>query len=298
MTVAERRRGRNCLPPIVIDRVVDDPEAVRELARTSGPHRFPERPGGFVWPTWHSQWATDGVLHLDAARPLFESPAFLRAAAEISGTENVRPRGLYVNLGTPFVAQPVSHTDMPVFRGVDDSVVPGWFLQSMGASGLFEDARIEVVTAVSWFFRGEAGGFRYWPEGRDAPSVHHERTWNTAVMGDNNFMHHKVERIGPERVRPSSEMTNDATLDFDGSTWVVEQDGRVIDRHTDDEVRLSLSWTGFVEEGADDAITIDEVFDRMAAVIGADFAAASVDELFGEPARLQLHEWWPGFLPD
>jgi len=298
MTVAQRRRGKNCLPPIVIDHVVDDPESVRALARSSGPHLFPDRPGGFVWPTWHSQWATDGSVHLEPARPLFESSVFLAAATEMAGTDNVTPRGIYVNLGTPFVAQPVSHTDMPEFRGVDVSVAPQWFLQSMGASGLFEDARVEVVTAVSWFFDGEHGGFRYWPGGRGEPSVHHGSTWNTAVMGDNNFMHHKVEKIGPDDVRPSPAMTNDATLDFDGDSWVVEQNGEVLDRYADDLVRLSLSWTGWVDDGSTGTITIDDVFETMSTAIGPEFEAGSVDELFSEPTRLQLHKRWPGYLPD
>ena len=251
-----------------------------------------------MWPTWHSQWATDSNLLLEAARPLFESEVFLAAARDMAGTTDVTPRGLYVNLGTPFVAQPVSHTDMPEFRGVDQSVAPGWFLQSMGASGLFEESRIEVLTAVSWFFNGEHGGFRYWPQGRGAPSVHHEATWNTAVMGDNNFMQHKVEKIGPQDLRPSPEMTSEATLDFDGGSWIVEQNGEVIARYADDLVRLSLSWTGWIDDGATGSITIADVFERMSAAIGAEFEAASVDELFNEPTRLQLHDLWPGYLID
>lgn len=298
MSVALRRRGRPCLPPIVIAPVVDDPEAVRELARTHGPHSFPERPGGYVWPTWHSRWASNGVLHLADAADLFELARFREAAAEIAGTDAITPRGLYVNLGTPFVAQPVSHTDMPEFRGVGEAEAPGWFLQSMGASGLFEDARREVVTAVSWFFAGEQGGFTYWPDGRSGARVEHSSMWNTAVMGDNNFMHHKVEAIGPTSVRPSPDMTSDATLDFRDGSWLVEQHGSVLDRYPDDHVRLSLSWTASIDDGETATITIDDVHDRMAAAIGPTFAATSVDELFSDAARQQLHERWPGFLPD
>lgn len=298
MTVAELRRGRNCLQPVRIGHVADDPEAVRELVRRNGPYFFPDRPGGLVWPTWHAQWASNGRLHLEGARELFESATFLDAAREMCGTESVTPRSLYVNLGTPFIAQPVSHTDMPEFRGVDEQIAPGWFLQSMGASGLFEDARIEVVTAVSWFFRGEHGGFRYWPGGRGEDSVLQADTWNTAVMGDNNFMHHKVEKIGPAGIQSPRSMTSAATLDFEGEQWIIRQQGKVLEHYPDDQVRLSLSWTGRVEEDSTSAVTLDDVWARMAGAIGADFAASSVDELFSEPSRLQLHERWPGFLPD
>ena len=93
-------------------------------------------------------------------------------------------------------------------------------------------------------------------------------------------------------------MTNDATLDFRGDEWVVEQDGRVLDRYPDEQVRLSLSWTAWVGAGAIATIDLDDVFARMADSIGSAFVAASADELFAESPRHQLHERWPGYLPD
>lgn len=47
----------------------------------------------------------------------------------------------------------------------------GWFLQAMGSSGLFEDVRITIATAVAWFHVGPRCYFRYWPAGRDGDSV-------------------------------------------------------------------------------------------------------------------------------
>ena len=57
-----------------------------------------------------------------------------------------------------------SHTDIPEFQGADRTDTPARLLSAMGVSGLFEAERIPIVTAVAWFYRGDAGGLRYWPE--------------------------------------------------------------------------------------------------------------------------------------
>lgn len=285
----------------MIDRVVDDPEFVRALARANAPY-----PGGeawlpgLVWPTWHSVWALDGQLLFDAAAPLFHHEGFVNAAMEMCGTDEIVPEALHVNLTTPSRGQPVSHTDMPEFRGVDQSHAPGWFLQVMGASGLFEHVRINVITAVAWFYAGERGYFRYWPTGRDQQSIRHEAMWNTAVVGDNDFMHHKVERTGPGEMMPPAKMTNDTILDCDGDGWILVEDGQVLDHYGDEQVRLSVSWKAKVRdrEPRADPITLDDVFARFAEHVGDDFAASSTDELFTDAARRQLIARWPGFLPD
>ncbi len=65
---------------------------------------------------------------------------------------------------------------------------------------------------MAWFYTGERGFFRYWPDGRDAPSVRHDNVWNTAVVGDNDFMHHQVERVGPVDAERIDGLTIDAAL--------------------------------------------------------------------------------------
>ena len=123
--------------------------------------------------------------------------------------------------------------------------------------------------------------------------------WNTAVVGDNTFMHHKVERTGPEDMRPPAQMTVAAFLDRDGDDWVIVEDGRTLARYADEHVRLSLTWTAKVydEDASSDSITIDDVHARMAPAFGDDFAASSAGELFSDAARKQLVPRWPGFLP-
>lgn len=301
MTIAERRAGKACLPPIVIDEVIDDPDSIRMLARGNAPYSLPGgRAPGLVWPTWRADWARDGEAQLDAAEPLLNHAGFVSAAAEMCGSDRVVPQAVYVNLTTPCIGQPVSHTDGPEFRGVDATNAELWLLQAMGASGLFEKERISVITAVAWFFAGERGYFRYWPRGRDAESVRHEAMWNTAVVGDNDFMHHKVERTGPAEMVKPPEMTTDALLDHVGDEWLLVQDGATLAHYRDDQVRLSLSWKAKVydEDSNGDPITLDDVYQRMSAEIGGEFAAGSVEELGLEATRKQLVRRWPGFRPD
>ena len=298
MTIAERRAAKGCLPPLAIESVFDDPESIRAIARANCPY-FHENPPDVLWPIWSAPWAAEGKPLVDAAAPLLHHAGFMSAAAEISGADRVVPQGMYIRLSTPSRAQPVSHTDSPEFRGVDHRRAPGWFLQVMGVSGLFEQERINSVTAVSWFFAGECGFYRYWPGGRGEESIRHEAMWNTAVMGDNDLMHHKVERTGPEDLGPPAEMTVATILDRDGDDWVLIEDGRTLARYADEHVRLSLTWRAHVyDEGAGSArLTLDEVYSRMADAIGDDFAASSTDELFSDAARKQLIPRWPGFLP-
>ncbi|MEM7139510.1 MAG: hypothetical protein AAF548_00660 [Actinomycetota bacterium] len=281
---------------MVLDRVLEDPHRVRALVAAGGPYRFQTRPGSLVWPTWRTEWASDGVVHLADAGDLFTHAGFVAAAAQMCGSDDVEPRSLYVNISTPCMGQPVSHTDLPQFRGVDSSDVPEWFLQVMGASRLFEDARITTVTAVSWFHLGPRGYYRYWPEGRDAPSVRHERMWNTAVVGDNDFMHHKVERIGDPDAGPPQGLSAAALLRHDPSGWWID-DGGELARYRDDEVRVSLSWTARVHDGSTAVIEPGVVWDRIGPLVADDLAARSLEELFGDDARHYLVDRWPGFLP-
>ncbi len=296
-TIADRRGDSPCLTPVLLDHVVDDPEAVRELARRNGPYTFPDRPGGFIWPTWHTKWAVNGEVLVDAAAPLMQHRHLADAAAKMCGTRDIVPDSLNVNLGTPWIAQPVMHTDMPEFRGVDATNAPGWFLQAMGTSRLFEAERVNAITAVCWFYEGANGGFSYWPEGRGGPTITQAETWNTAIVGDNDFMYHKVERIGPDGSTSPNGMTASSTLDHDGDSWVVANDDDVLGRYDNEQIRLSLSWTAKVHDGRDDTTSLDVVFDQMAEALGNDMIATSPTELFGEPSRVQLMAKWPGFVP-
>lgn len=326
MTVA---RHAGCLHPVAIERVVDDPDHIRSMAESNGPYFMPGRylvggitahaasdgtilkhgdvPPGITGPVWRGDWAIDGEARIDGADELLHCAVFIDAARQLFDAEVVVPKQLFVNLTGPRGGDSFSHTDIPEFVGLDRSNAPGWFLSAMGQSGQFEDVRKNIATAVCWFHRGSRGYFRYWPDGRDAPSVRHENMWNTGVMGDNDFMHHQVERVGEPDTAPVEGLTIDSLLDFDGTDWVVTDEGVELRRLDDLNVRLSLSWKAMVyadgasadaAEAGVGAIDLAEALDRLADVLDEPLAATGDDALSSTALRDQLRSRFSNYRSD
>ena len=315
-------RPNGCLPPVAIDHVVDEPDLIRDIARNNGPYFMPARyliggetaadarkrtpkivkdaPAYLIGPTWRGDWAFDGEVLVEEAAFLLHHETFMESARTLFKSDIVIPEQVFVNLSTPMKAQPFSHVDIPEFMGVTRRNAPGWFLQAMGSSRLFEDVRISIITVVAWFYEGERGFFRYWPAGRENDSVRHERMWNTAVAGDNDFMHHLVERVGPKGSTPPEGMTINTELSFSDTKWNIVEDGEVLSSFDDTSVRLSLSWKAKVfsdtknledyQTGSGD-ISVSEAINRFNAHLGSSFSDLSDDDL-----RVQLTERWSGYV--
>ncbi|MEZ5244520.1 MAG: hypothetical protein R2707_05425 [Acidimicrobiales bacterium] len=322
-------RSAGCLPPVTIERVVDDPDGVRAMAERNGPYFMPGRylvggatahaaadgtilkhgnvPPGVTGPVWRGDWAIGGEARIDGADELLHSTVFIEAARQLFDAEVVRPEQLFVNLTGPRGGDSFSHTDIPEFVGIDRSNAPGWFLSAMGVSGQFEDVRKNIATAVCWFHRGDRGYFRYWPDGRDAPSVRHEDMWNTGVMGDNDFMHHQVEKVGQPDAVPVQGLSIDSLLDHDGTDWVVTDEGAELGRLDDLNVRLSLSWKAkvYADGASADAaqagvggIGLADALDRLAEVIDEPIAATGPDALSSVELRDQLTARFSSYRSD
>ncbi|HET6964582.1 MAG TPA: hypothetical protein VFH58_07385, partial [Acidimicrobiales bacterium] len=163
-------------PPVVLPVAVADPSLTEDLLVRHGPYwpvqryvsndaEYAALSGGPkdakmpIAPVFRGNWAVPGEV-LPGVDPLLHNELFVDAARRLFEAEMVRPTTVYVNLThqMPFPQGP-GHTDVPAFRGFDRSTYPITFLTLMGLSGLFEDARIKVATAVSWFYRGTDGGF-------------------------------------------------------------------------------------------------------------------------------------------
>src|SRR5262249_14924648 len=152
-------------------------------------------------------------------------------------------QNVYVNLTwqLPF-PQGLGHTDVPAFRGFDRTRYPITFLSIMGLSGLFEDVRVRIATAVAWFYAGRDGGFEYWPEGPERPSrVHEGSIDNTAIVGDNDFMWHRVRPTG--RIDDGMvSLSVDSELVRAGGGWAIVDRGRTLAAFSRDRLRVSVSW--------------------------------------------------------
>lgn len=260
-------------PPIRVPEVLDDPSVVHDLIDRHAPYAPVQRymtnraeyatlSGGSsrgrpadevpVAPVFRGDWALGGEVAEGVGQLLAHEP-FVRAAKQLFGAEFVRPHTVYVNLTwqLPF-PQGRGHVDIPAFRGFDRSTIPVTFLTIMGQTGLFEDERVKVATAVAWFYDGTDGGFEYWPDGpAAAPVVHEGAIDNTAVVGDNDFMWHRVRPVGsPADGMASLTMASELRRAADGG-WLIAEGDREIARFEDDRLRVSLSWKAdvFADDG-------------------------------------------------
>lgn len=227
----------------------------------------------FIVPLFRGEWAYDDEC-ADGVAPVLQHPPFVDGAKRVFDAEIVRPFSVYVNLTHQLpMPQGDGHVDCPEFRGVNRSNTPMWLLAVMGMSGLFEPERVAIATAVSWFYRGEDGGFLYWPGGpSDDPKTHDVDINNSAIVGDNDRMFHLAMPVGKTDEWIMG-MTLDSTLRNTGrGRWSIVEAGETLRSFTADDLRVSLSWKARVFENAreerryleqTDDIGIEDVWDRL-----------------------------------
>jgi hypothetical protein len=282
------------LPPILIGHVLDDPEQLRDLVERHSPYLPVQRyfvsdaeyrassgrGRNIVAPNFRGDWAYDVPL-VQGAEIFLGHQGFARAASMMFGTDLVRPQIVYTNLTwqLPF-NQGGGHTDIPAFRGIDRTRYPIWLLGVMGHSGLFEEERIRIATAVAWFYRGSDGGFTYWPDGPEAaPRVHEGDIFNTAIVGDNDRMFHRVRPVGRRENGVLQGMTLDTRLEHVGSDdWIVAEGDETRASLVWDDLRISVSWKAQVfrdererrlcDDHSED-LEIGQVFERLYADLEA-----------------------------
>jgi len=277
-----------CRQPIPIAAVLDEPERIRSLLEQTAPHwpvqryfrtaaEMRSQSGGgdaIIAPNFRGDWAT-----LEMRAPgvdfLLENARLIAAAAALFGRARVRPWGVYSNITwqLPF-DQGGGHTDVPAFVGIDRTRTPTWLLNAMGHSGLFEKERIDIATAVSWFYRGTDGGFSYWPDGPDRPPcVHEGAIFNTGIMGDNDRMYHRVRPVGRRDQGFPTGLTLDTRLEHDGGDrWAIRERGETLAEMPFDTLRISVSWKAYVyrdaeqqqrHEAGSNGLDLDQVVDRF-----------------------------------
>jgi hypothetical protein len=282
--------------PVLLDCVFDEPEGVLDLVRRHDPYWNQSRyqpaarraaaattpaghpyamDGGFP-PLFRGNWADDSMT-VEGTAPLLASPMLRDAALSLLGGAACDPTFLYVNITAPMPGTDAGHVDVPSFRGLDRRAVPGWLLLAMQRSGLFTRWAVRTATAVVWFYRGAGGALSYWPEGPAGPRRSIPPTTNTALVGDNDRMFHRVEAVGdPARWRP---VPRDALLHHTGAGRWQLRDGRdLIGTYSFDELRISLSWKAevYLDDGERerrvshrDDLTAERALSIMAEALGA-----------------------------
>ena len=153
-------------------------------------------------------------------------------------------------------------------------------LQAMGHSRLFTEEQVKIATTVAWFYKGTDGGFTYWPDGPDAPAKSHEGSiFNTAVVGDNDRMYHRVRPTGDPEAGLVSAMTLDSKLRHKGGdAWCITDRDSTLAEFEYDALRISISWKAriFADEADEcryldhtEDLRIESVFERFYADLRA-----------------------------
>jgi len=271
--------GSRPRPPVFIATALSDPELVRRLVEENAPY-FPvqryfanqteyDRVGGgapmIVAPNFRGDWAYDEPL-VEGVEPILHNERLIEGARKVFGAARVRPQIVYANLTwqLPF-PQGGGHTDVTAYRGIDRTRYPLWLLGAMHNSGLFEEERVNIATAVAWFYRGSDGGFTYWPDGPDAPArVHEGAIHNTAIVGDNDFMFHRVNPVGDVAKGLPRGLTLDTSLvRSGGERWAVVEGDEVVGELAYPELRISVSWKAMVFRDADEERCYDTHSDDL-----------------------------------
>lgn len=266
-----------------------DRAAVREIVENAGPYialartaktEAEEAATGraavpFVPPWFRRDLVTAGEVRVEGAELILHNPAFIDAALTVfPGTTIAEPTTVYVNVMAPTPFPFVPHVDIPVFRQANRGNCPVWLLHTMLRSGLFEDERLRLATAVAWFYDGDGGEFHYWPDGPEGEGhVESPPFDNVAVVADNERVFHGVGSLGDRTKAHPGSLTIDALLTHAGETWTIH-DPDPVATHAAADIRITISWKAevFTDEaerdavrGADDELPIGSIVDRFVA---------------------------------
>ncbi|MEM7143273.1 MAG: hypothetical protein AAF548_19810 [Actinomycetota bacterium] len=268
-----------------------DRDAVRTLVEGAGPYVALARTAktedeeaetgraavAFVPPWFRRDLVTAGEVRVDGAEVIRDNPAFVDAALGVFPDSTIaEPTTVYVNVMAPTPFPFVAHVDIPVFRHADRWNTPVWLLHAMLRSGLFEDRRVKLATAVAWFYDGDGGAFHYWPDGPDGEAhVEAPPFGNVAVVADNEQVFHGVGSLGDRAKAHPGSLTIDATMEHSGDAWSI-LDPEPVATHDPADIRITISWKA--EVFADDA-------ERDAVRAGGDVPIGMIVDRF----RTDLH---------
>jgi hypothetical protein len=123
--------------------------------------------------------------------------------------------------------------------------------------------------------------------------VHEGDIFNTAFVGDNDRMYHRVRPVGARDDGMLMGMSLDTTLEHDGgSRWAIRQDGETRAEIDWSALRISVSWKAYVYRDAEQrrahnegrgGLDLDAVLDRF----GDDLRSREI--AFSPPAE-PLHD--------
>lgn len=255
------------IKPMILDAAYEDPDAVVEAIFRTGPHRNLYAAEGLAQgdhpPCFRGYWSErPGSIQSQDLLPFKNNPIFIEAAKIAYNAKVVRPERIIVNLNIPGPAQP-AHMDFPTLRGIGSR--PTWLTVIMGVSKLFLPWEVQIASALTWFYKGEGGEFRFWPDGPDKPATEVKGPfWNKGLVCDNEYTFHQACGTGRrDQYLPAGTVSQECTLGWTGSAWELCDQGRPVLTYPFDEVRLLTLWKGHVFADERAAQVFDEHLDDL-----------------------------------
>jgi len=144
---------------------------------------------------------------------------------------------------------------------------PVWLLNIMAKSGLFTDYIVNMAQVITWWYRGEAGTFTYWPDGPlEPPKTLPTPMWNRGVVVQNELMFHRGDPVGRPEERTGLEgLAHRSLFDYRAGDddWVATTDGEVIRTYTPEQIRLLVHWNAEVYRDMDDVKRVMDQTDDL-----------------------------------
>ena len=192
------------------------------------------------------------------------------------------------------------HLDAVTFRGVRIENTPVWLQNIMGKSGLFNDYLVKMAQVITWWYRGEPGGFTYWPDGPFEPP-------QRARRADVEPRRRRAERddVPPRRSRRAARRSRDRGHEepFGASVTTPpttrgpsRPTARSSERYRPEQIRLLVHWNAEVYADMDEVKKVmdhtdDLTHERVVDTLLADMRVAGCQGrgAVGSAARRRLH---------
>jgi len=249
-------------------------DAVSNFLKTGGRFGRKDAIGSLAARTnyFRESYAYGEQIMIDGIEPFLRYEGFVEGARAIHGRSVIEPAIVYANILVAGQELAV-HTDVPEFRGANRKKFPQWLMVVMHHSGLFDEWRMPIATAVSWFNECTGGAFAFYPDGADGPAQTLAAKPNTAVILDTDSVFHGVDPVGTSG--PLAPLRPGMRLTFDGNDrWSVRAGDEVVGTYRWNEIRFSISWKAYCfadeaerrawREHSDD-LQLDAIVDRLVA---------------------------------
>src|SRR5205807_2917920 len=157
-------------------------DALTNFLKTGGLARVSEPTAALAVRTsyFREEYAYGRDERITGIAPFLYHDAFVDAARTIHERAVIEPAIAYANLLVPGQELAV-HTDVPEFRGANRKLYPQWLMVVMHHSGLFDEYRMPIATAVGWFNDCHGGEFAFYPQGGDGPAATIPARANTGI---------------------------------------------------------------------------------------------------------------------